>query len=277
MMSSMSAKQAGSQPTKVKKRESTKAALEARVREGTSELSRTQAELLAEISKRKRLEKEIARIIEHERRRFGQDLHDDLCQQLAGIALHAQSLSEELAGKRSPEASRVAYITGLVNQATEQARNIALGLHPVDLDRDGLVRALETLVAHPHHGTLCTFEHDDSLPALPAEVALELYRIAQEALTNALKHARASRIAVQLRHRSKGISLIIEDDGKGLPKNVAKKNGMGLHIMAYRSSNIGAALTVEDLPSRGTRIQCLLPLPKLQSAVLPKRGNRAAR
>jgi signal transduction histidine kinase len=218
--------------------------------------------LLAEIEERKRLERQILNISEREQRRIGQELHDSLGQQLTGIAFMTKVLERRLTDKSSIEAADVAEIGKLVNQATEQARGLAKGLHPVDLDTGTLLSALEELAATTESlfGVRCLFKRGKPVPADNAASGVHLYRIAQEAVTNAVKHGRAKNIQIELAPKGDTCVLIVTSDGLDFPEDPGDRNtGMGLQIMAHRADIIGGSLDIRKGAAGGTVVTCTFP------------------
>jgi signal transduction histidine kinase len=234
--------------------------LEERVRQRTAALHN-------EMQERMRLEEEILSISEREQQRLGHDLHDSLCQHLTGVALAGQVLSEQLAAKSLPEVNAIDHIVEMVEGAIELTRTLARGLHPFDLQGEGFTDALRELAATITNGfkTPCTFECDKPVEIRQPGVATHLYRIAQEAITNAVKHSEAKSIVVRLESGAGGLALTISDDGVGVPPKIP--GGMGLRTMAYRASVIGASFTVARQHSRGTRVTCQLPAGGLSSDI----------
>jgi signal transduction histidine kinase len=167
--------------------------LEERVRQRTAALNN-------EMQERMRLEEEILSISEREQQRIGHDLHDSLCQHLTGVALAGEVLSEQLAAKSLPEAKAMDHIVEMVEGAIELTRTLARGLHPFELEGEGFTDALRELAATITEGfkTPCTFECDKPVEIREPGVATHLYRIAQEAITNAVKHSNAKKIVVRL-------------------------------------------------------------------------------
>jgi len=232
--------------------------LEERVRQRTAALNN-------EMQERMRLEEEILSISEREQQRIGHDLHDSLCQHLTGVALAGEVLKEQLTAKSLPEAKAMAHIVELVEGAIELTRTLARGLHPVELEGEGFTDALRELAATITEGfkTPCTFECDKPVAIREPAVATHLYRITQEAITNAVKHSNAKKIEVRLASASDGVTLTICDDGVGMPAKIP--TGMGLRTMAYRASVIGATFKIERLLTRGTRVICKLPASVISS------------
>ncbi len=231
--------------------------LEQRVRERTAELTDANKQLRAEMERRKRLEREILEISEREQRRIGQELHDSLGQQLTGIAIMSKVLQQKLPDLPN-EAARAGEIVRLISQAIDETRQLSRGLHPVALDENGLMSALQRLVATTHRvfGIFCTFRCDKPVLVGDASTAVHLYRIAQEAVTNAIRHGKATHILIELRADPSRATLLIENDGRGFPKKVPKNKGMGLQVMGYRAEVIGGILEVRRGPDGGTRVTC---------------------
>jgi len=213
-----------------------------------------------DISERKRLEKEILEISDREQRRIGQDLHDGLCQQLAGIELMSQVLEQKLAAKSKKEAARAAEISRHVRDAIGHTRLLARGLSPVTLESEGLMSALAELAANTGKmfPVACVFECDSPVLMYDHAAATQLYRIAQQAVSNAIKHGKARRIVISLRSVGEQNVLAIKDNGVGLP-HVVPKTGMGLRIMAYRAGMIGGATMVQRDLDGGTSVVCSVP------------------
>jgi PAS domain S-box-containing protein len=248
--------------------------LELRVEQRTVELAVAHKQLQAQIDERKRLEAEIARAIETEQLRLGQELHDGLGQQLAGMCYMLGALKVKLERTSEPTAQEVQKIEKLLLQSVEQVRNLAKGFYPVELERRGLFFALRE-IAHTTEqsfGVRCTVrvsESDGIEPKGPP--AIQLFRIAQEAVYNAIKHAKAKHIAIQLITTDGRTSLTIQDDGVGLPPSVGEAKGMGLRIMDYRAKMIGAQFDLHRGPGGGTIVACSLPVtPAEIPTVLPE-------
>jgi signal transduction histidine kinase len=213
------------------------------------------------ISERRRLEKEILEISELEQRRIGQDLHDGLCQHLAGIELMSQVLEQALAKKAKAEAAQAARIAQHVRESISQTRMLARGLSPVELEANGLMSALEELAANTEKlfGITCHFRCDAAVLVHDNAMAGQLYRIAQEAVRNGIKHGKAGRIEIVLNADAEKMILSVTDNGLGLPKNLLKRKGMGLRIMQYRAGMIAGSLTIKKRPEGGAIMACLIP------------------
>jgi PAS domain S-box-containing protein len=202
------------------------------------------------------LEGEILAISDREQRRLGQDLHDSLCQHLTAIAYMARSVALRLKNHRVIEVEHIEKIAELINDGVTEARTIARGLHPVEMEPPGLVTALAALVKQPHWPVRCRLEADEEISVQDSTMALHLYRIAREAVINANKYARAREIIVRMRRSSKGIELSVIDDGVGISANSPLGSGMGFHIMQYRARSMGARLEIKSIKPHGTRVTC---------------------
>lgn len=227
--------------------------LEGQVRQRTHALTE-------EIAERERLERELLEISEREQRRIGQDLHDSLCQHLTGATLAAQVLEEKLMTFNSPLAADANKMVELVEEGIDLSRSLAKGLYPVEMETDGLMLALEEYAVTTCRlfKVTCRFECD--LPVLIHDPATagHLYRIAQEAVGNAIKHGRAGNILIRLDANEENTMLSIKDDGTGLPEPLPKNRGMGLRIMAHRSAMIGGKFSALQIKPTGTLVRCEL-------------------
>lgn len=217
----------------------------------------------------RRLEQELLRRSERERRRIGQDLHDGLASHLAGVAILAKSLTGRGAEPPSAGSDRLEEIVELAKEGARQARAMARGLNPVKLDEKGLTAALHTMADDEtlRFDAACTFEQKGAPPELPEETAVNLYWIAHEAVRNAIKHGEAAHIAIRLIEEETSLNLKVYDDGKGLPPPAnGVKEGMGLETMRYRAESIGATLTLSNREQGGVSVQCSLPLRQAESS-----------
>ena len=215
--------------------------------------------LSMQLQNRDRLEREVLEISEREQRRIGQDLHDGLCQQLTGISLLSRGLRQKM-----PESSLsedVAQITRLINETIDQTRQVTRGLLPVPDEPSGLMIALRELAESvKRSGPIdCKFSCSQPVPVPDRVAATNLYRIAQEAVQNSLRHSLGTKIQIKLSRDEESIYLSIADDGRGLPKE-RHSNGLGLEIMAYRARSIGGVLEAKRAEPRGTVVSCRLPL-----------------
>lgn len=215
-----------------------------------------------DISERKELEREILAIGDRERTRIGQDLHDDLGQQLTGVEFMCQTLEQTLSAKGIEEAQAVDDIGRLVRAAIAHTRRLARGLSPVILDPGGLIPALGELaeITSKQYGVRCEFICPRTFPIEDEQAAGHLYRIAQEAIQNAMKHGKASQIEISLTKTTERIALCINDNGKGLPSRLPRNRGMGLRVMGYRAGLIGGSLAVQRSEAGGTTVLCTVHL-----------------
>ena len=217
--------------------------------------------LAAAEADRQRLEQEILQISGREQERIGRDLHDDLGQQLAGLNIMASMLSRSLAGRAAPEAPEAAKISDLLKKTVAMTRSLARGLHPVAAEPDGLMSALHDLAARMTSlfKIDCQFDCVGSVQVNDNTAATHLYRIAQEAVSNGVKHGHATHVRISLSSAAEKLTLTVKDDGIGIGTLDPQRQGMGLRIMHYRASMIGATLAIEKQPGGGTRVTCSLP------------------
>ncbi|HMJ89104.1 MAG TPA: response regulator, partial [Candidatus Acidoferrum sp.] len=222
--------------------------------------------LVAADEERLRLERQILEIGDRERRRIGQDLHDGLGQHLAGIELMTEALEQKLATKNKTEATRAANIARHVREAIRQTRSLARGLSPVEPDRHGLMSSLQELAANASEmfRVTCRFTCTGHVHIENNVAATHLFRIAQEAVSNAIKHGHAREIQVALSDAPDAVQLTITDNGGGLAEPPPESNGMGLRIMRYRTSVIGGELSVERHERGGTVVRCVIPAKALK-------------
>jgi signal transduction histidine kinase len=206
-----------------------------------------------------RLEREIVAISEDERRRIGQDLHDGICQYLAGIGCAAATLQTQLLRKGlHSEANSAEELAELLREGVVQTRDLARGLVPVEMDESGLLAALEQLTRSVAQlqNIDCAFVPADDVPICDTETGTHLYRITQEAISNAARHGGAQRIRVYLGRSPRGAELRITDSGSGVTPGAGGHQGMGLRIMMYRARSIGGELTVSRAAEGGTEVAC---------------------
>ena len=212
-----------------------------------------------DVTERKRLEQEILEISNREQQRIGQDLHDGLGQQLAGIGLMCEALRRKLAARSKADADQLEEIARHVGDAIGHTRDLARGLSPVQLDANGLMSALEELAASVRQvfKVDCRFQCDQPIPIHDNAAATHLYRIAQEAINNAIKHGKASRIRIRFFPAGQGHSLTVTNDGAPYPDAPKPGPGLGLRIMNYRAREIGATLQIRSDNGKGAILTCL--------------------
>jgi PAS domain S-box-containing protein len=236
--------------------------LEARVHERTAALRKANEKLHKEIAARHRLEEEILEISEREQQRIGRNLHDDLGQRLVGISYMSHQLAGTLQALGSPEAGQAGKITSLLNDALSLTRSLARGLHPVALKSGGLIAALADLADRTSemYQVACRFDGPCDEPLLTDTTATHLYRIAREAVTNAVHHGKAQQIHIALGVAATGhTELRVADNGCGMPRLSPRRMGMGLRIMNYRADVIGASLVFITPENGGTSVCCTVP------------------
>jgi signal transduction histidine kinase len=219
------------------------------------------ANVLAAVIDRRQLEEELLAISGREQQRIGQDLHDGLCQQLAGIEFRNSVLVQQLA-KEENATTEAMRIGELIRDTTRQARLLAQGLCPVQLDASGLMSALEELTSNASKlfNMSCRFECPRPVLIGDNTVATHLYRIVQEAITNAVKHGRARSVVVSLGGSADQLKLRVWDDGAGFLEGARAEGGLGLRIMEYRAEMIGAALKIGSANRKGTTVTCSFKL-----------------
>lgn len=222
-----------------------------RVRERTADLQR-------ELTRRLQLEKEIALVAEEERNRVGRELHDSLGSHLTGTGLLAETIANQLEKEKSASRVTARKVVKLIDQGIELTREIARGLYSSELDGDGLFSALESLSRSASNARVkCEFEHNGK-PPQSKELATQLYWVAREALTNALKHAEPRNVRIQVHTTDSYLRLKVEDDGCGLRQD-KMRDGIGLKVMAKRAELAGGTLRVEEA-AQGTIVHCEIPL-----------------
>jgi signal transduction histidine kinase len=215
------------------------------------------ADVLAAAIERRQLEEELLAAAGLEQRRIGQDLHDGLCQHLAGIEFRVEALARDLADDPAAR-DEAEKIGALLRDGIRQARTLALGLAPVKLENNGLMSALTELAAGSAHlyRVECGFTCDPPVLVTDVAMATHLYRIAQEAISNAVRHARAKTIALTLRLAGAAAVLTVANDGAPLPAEPERAGGMGLRIMRYRAELIGATLRLGSTAEGKTELNC---------------------
>lgn len=216
---------------------------------------------IGQVMGRRRAEGQLLEISEREQQRIGRDLHDGLCQQLAGIAYIAGNLQRQLESQSPTEADVAARIAKLSRATAVQARQIARGLNPVNLGTTGLVASLNELTSSigMMFSISCRFESSRGIHIRDHGTAVHLYRITQEAIHNGIIHGKATEIRVSLNHRRGGTVLSIVDNGHGLSNDSAEGRGMGFENMNCRARAIGAKLQIASSRGGGTIISCILP------------------
>jgi signal transduction histidine kinase len=214
-----------------------------------------------DITVRKRLETAVMEVSGREQRRIGQDLHDGLGQLLTGIAFLTKVQEQKLVENGAPEAAEASKIVRLVNEAIHKARELSRGLMPGLANPNGLMSSLEQMAHEVQEvfGVNCRFYSDEPVLIRDATVASHLYHIAQEAVSNAIKHGQAKQIEIHLRGKNATGVLMVRDTGSGIPPEPREHSGMGLDIMKHRATMIGGALVIAS-SGRGTTVTCRFPV-----------------
>lgn len=227
------------------------------------ELDRTRIEWL---ERTQELEREILRTSEREQQRIGRDLHDGLGSHLAAIGYAATFLAEELRRRNQPETAKAEQIRVLVGEAVVRTRDLARGILPVQMEGAGLSIALEDLARTVSNQTglpVSFYENGDVRPDDP-EANLHFYRIAQEAVNNAVKHGGAKKITIILNRNENTLRLAVADDGKGLTPPAKGTPGMGFYTMRYRARALGGELKIDSQPGEGTIVSCETASPRVR-------------
>jgi len=220
---------------------------------------------IAALERMRHLEQQILWASEREQQRIGRDLHDGLCQYLAALGFSAQTLADRLSKASQPHAVEAREIALLLRNAVTQARSLARGIHPVQADPAGLSIALDELAATTRQLTSLnvSFEESGDTRLDDANTATQLFRIAQEALSNAMKHSEASHITFSLERRDGVLELRVTDNGNGFVRTTPDGRGLGMDTMTFRARSVGAELRIESEPGKGTSVLCYLPLGEL--------------
>jgi two-component system, LuxR family, sensor kinase FixL len=220
--------------------------------------ARARIELL---ERSQRLEKEIIEISEREQQRIGRDLHDSVCQYLAAIGFTVSMQKRDLEKISQSHALKLEEVASHLRDAANRARQLARGLSPVDRDEGGLESALAELATSTFKltGVPCSLLRSGSVPLLESSTSTHLFRITQEAISNALKHGRAKSVVLALDASNGGFCLRVSDDGVGFNISQKEKKGMGLSIMRYRAGMIGGRLEIHPNSPTGTVVVCTVP------------------
>ena len=223
------------------------------------ELAKALAALHLEVQHRRQLETQLLNAVEEERERLGRDLHDDLSQRLVALGMIVRTLEKQVKLASPENREKLHQVGELLSEATGVARNLSRGLHPVTLNAQGLPAALAELAARVPHHVKFSWPESERLN-LEQAVALHVYRIAEEAVSNSIKHAAADKITIELQSLSRRrVALTITDNGKGFIQS-SEGGGMGLQNMKYRVGAIGGVLKITSTPGKGTIVKCTVPV-----------------
>jgi PAS domain S-box-containing protein len=220
------------------------------------------AGIVHDISEQRALQNEIVQIASQEQQRIGQELHDGTQQELTGLGLLAENLREALADHESAaESELAARLAAGIAATSRRVRALAKGLVPVPIDADGLMSALDALARDTEEtaGVPCRFECPSPVHVVDDRVALHLFRIAQEAVTNAVKHAKADTVRIRLEADDRELAIQVLDDGIGIDDTRKLRQGLGLRIMEHRCNLIGGALTIRGRDTGGVAVGCKVP------------------
>lgn len=215
--------------------------------------------LMMDITEKKFLERALLEAAEREQRRIGQDLHDHLCQHLLGAAFATKALAGELDKEGSKVSPQLHDLARLISDAVSQVRDISRGLHPVELDSAGLMSALQELANRVSQMVPCKFVCEKNVLVSDANSALQAYRIAQEAVANALQQTGAQKITIKLAENNRSVCLEVSDDGIREGELTADQSGLSAKIMHYRMNAIGGELSIRHPKGKGTRVSCSFP------------------
>jgi two-component system CheB/CheR fusion protein len=216
--------------------------------------------IIRDVTERRRLEREVLEITSAERLEIGQELHDNLGQDLTGIALKLKSMSQSLAKKSLPEANEGERLTELVNRTIGRVRDVAKGLVLIDLEGGDIRPAIRELTERVHSisGVFCLARFTPEEIDVGVTTAMQIYRIAQEAVLNAVRHSGANRVEIHLTQADGTITLTVQDDGIGISPSRRSGNGLGLRLMKYRAQLINGSLDIRSGPGGGTTVECVL-------------------
>ena len=236
--------------------------LELRIHERTAALALTNEKLKREMAERLRLEAELIRSGEEQQRSIGRELHDGLGQYLTSIALFGAALQQQLRQRDLPEAETADRIVEMLDNSSDMIRSIARGLYPATLDAHGLVAALRELASQTQtlEKITCTLHSSANVPIDNRLIAIHLYRIAQEAISNAIRHGRAQGIHIALFERGTNLCLSISDDGVGCDDaQLAEGSGLGVHSMHYRAALLGGTFSISRNNRGGMTVRVTCP------------------
>lgn len=237
--------------------------LETRVEARTADLQAANAKLERVLEERRRLENELLEIAENERRRIGFDLHDDLGQKLTGVSLMLKGLERRLTIDQHRGADDARTILRLMDELVHHTHHLAREFSELDVAGDDLPTVLDGLAGHVRSlfRIKCTFQLRGNPPRMPADATTQLYKIAQEAVSNGIKHGRAKRVAIELTVRHNSLQMTIKNDGLPYVPPQGPRRRLGLRIMNYRANTIGAELSIAPAGRSGALVRCILPLP----------------
>jgi signal transduction histidine kinase len=254
--------------------------LEGRVEKRTADLRHANVRLQNALEERRRLENELLEIAENERRSIGFDLHDDLGQRLTGMCMMVKGLHQKLLSDKHAAAEDAGKIHELMEDVINHTHNLARQFSSMDMKGDDLPSVLNSLADNIQKmfPASCRVEIKGVLPELPENTCLQLYKIAQEAVSNAIKHGNAHQVGITVHKDGDSLVLSVRNDGVPFSLPAKSKNRMGLRIMNYRASTIGASLDIKP-EKAGTLLTCALALKNgsktaRKGSEIQKHGNR---
>lgn len=243
------------------------------LRTGEVSLKQTQlfAAVIMDLSTQQKLQREILELPERERQRIGEELHDGLGQQLTGLTMLAESLLNKAS---RPEHQLAAQLASGLHDALTQVRAMSRGLMPIQIYSDGFIISLQEIAENIEHQSSIPIhlQIDENIQIAEDETATHLYRIVQESLNNAVKHADASSITVSLKQERDHGLLEITDDGIGISPDLENSNGLGLNIMRHRCGMFDGEISINPAGHRGTQIRCRFPINPLKQAAVQEAG-----
>ena len=220
-----------------------------------------QARVVA-LERARELEEEILRVTERAHMRLGQELHDGICQQLAAIDCAVACLRHDVEEHTPPDPADLEFVHSQIASVVVQARDMARGVFPVQLDEEGFLASLEEVVENLNRlrQFRVDLKLDGDIKIKSPETAMHLFRIAQEALSNVTKHARASRVEIELARADGHLTMTILDDGVGLAGVPGDRKGIGMQTMSFRAKSMGGQVEVLNAPGGGTSVRCTVPM-----------------
>jgi PAS domain S-box-containing protein len=251
--------------------------LERRVEERTADLAFANAGLKEEMEERQRLENELLEIADNERRRIGFDLHDDLGQKMMGVSLLLKALETNLTHKHAPEAAEMRKVQKLVHQVINHTHNLAHCFSALDVNGADACHQLKTLGDNVRKTfqVNCRFRAVGDVPQVSADTVQQLCKIAEESISNAIKHGKATRVSMLLARRDDSLMLRIKNDGVPFPEDQEPSERLGLRIMNYRAHLIGGALQIRANGNSGTMVICTVPIKPAKHAPVEKSAGSA--
>jgi two-component system CheB/CheR fusion protein len=215
-----------------------------------------------DLTERRKLEREVLDAIGNERRRIGQDLHDDICQDMAGMGAIASVLENQLIKTDPRKAEKATYLRKLIKTTIVKTKALARGLYPSGLEYDGLISMFRELsnTIQLQFNVPCKINLDHTVCIEDNILALHLYRITQEAVRNAIRHGNPDNIEIDFNSSADKVELVIKDDGIGIPENFKEIEGMGIRSMKYRANMVGGKLDIHPNGKKGTIVTCIIPI-----------------